>query len=60
MRSFVAAMTLLWAGSDARANKGSCNDKKLEGKRSFSEGRFDGRWYTIAQDRQFYDSSLNC
>ena len=60
MRSFVATMALLWAGSDARANKGSCADRQFEGKKSFSESRFDGRWYTIAQDRQFYDASLNC
>ena len=60
MRSFAAAMALLWAGSDARANKGSCNDNSHAGKKSFSESRFDGRWYTIAQDKQFYDASLNC
>ena len=54
MRSFFATMALLWASSDARANKGSCSDKGISGKKSISENRFDGRWYMIAQDKQFY------
>ena len=53
-------MALLWAGSDARANKGSCADANLQGKKNFSESRFDGRWYQIAMDKQFYNPYANC
>ena len=61
MRSFATAVAIIWAAeSDARANKGSCKVDKLEGISSFSESRFEGRWYTIAQDQQFYDVSSHC
>lgn len=60
MRSFAAAVALLWAGSDARANKGSCADNTISGKKSFSESRFEGRWYEIAKDVQFFDEAASC
>ena len=50
MRSFAATMALLWAQSEARASTGTCTDLNVEGKKKFSESRFEGRWYVIAQD----------
>ena len=60
MRSFVATMALLWAGSEARSNKGSCQDNPVEGKKAFKEDRFDGRWFEIAKDKDFYDPNASC
>ena len=61
MRTFaMSMMALLWAGAEARSGRGSCNDNETAGKKKFSQSRFDGRWYAIAIDKDFYDPEASC
>ena len=39
---------------------GSCADVQIEGKNAFSEAKFDGRWYEVAIDAQFYVADAHC
>ena len=65
MRSFIAALCL-WAGVEAVTRRGSCADHAVVGMENFDEeawiGKedFNGNWYEIAKDADFYDAGKSC
>ena len=60
MRSFAAALALLFAGVQAGSGRGSCSDNPISGVAEFDQDRFAGRWYKISMDSDFFDEDQNC
>lgn len=60
MRFTAAIMAFLAIGIDARQRRGSCANESVVGKNKFKESRFDGKWYEIAKDKDFYNPDASC
>ena len=58
--SFAAALFMMAASVEAGSHIGSCSDLNIEGVSDFDQSKIAGRWYTIATDASFYDSSKAC
>ena len=58
--SFAAALFMMAASVEAGSHNGSCSDLNIVGVSGFDQNAIAGRWYTIATDAAFYDSSKAC
>ena len=62
MRSFAAVIIALLLGSsvEAGSGRGRCSDQQIGSVSKFKQSRIEGRWYEIARDSDFADTTKSC
>ena len=61
MLSYAAAIAIIAAsGVNAGSHRGKCSDLKIGEVSKFDQSRIEGRWYEIARDSDFADTSKSC